>query len=76
MKHIIVIETADGEDGLTPQPMSNFDQEVLTRTVELFLETEKRIGFVQTRFNVSSAIAAIHEMYGAPAWNPNDIPSR
>lgn len=76
MKHIIVIETADGVDGMTPHPMSTFEQEVLSRTIELFLETEKRVGFVQSRFNVSSAIAAVHEMYGAPAWDPNDIPSR
>ncbi len=76
MKHIIVIETADGVDGLTPHPMSAFEQEVLTRTIDLFLETEKRVGFVQCRFNVSSAIAAVHEMYGAPVWDPNYIPSQ
>ena len=74
MKHVIVIETVDPNCG--GKKMSELDQEILTRTVELFLDTERRVGFVQSRFNVSSAIAAVHEMYGAPAWDPNDIPSR
>jgi hypothetical protein len=67
MKHVIVIETSDD------RPMSN-------RTLRLFqaqaicalhdLATKHAgLSFIDTRFNVLSAIAATHEMYNAPAWD-------
>jgi hypothetical protein len=46
------------------------------KIVDVTVTEEHGTCAVQTRFNVSSAIAAIHEMYGAPKWDPNDIPSR
>lgn len=68
MKHVIIINTSDYPDGL---PLSAKDQQVLLRVVDLWLETEGRLGYVQSAFNVSSATAAVHEMYNLPKWDPN-----
>lgn len=76
MKHIIVLGTADGEDGMTPRPIPDWLEKFIEKIVDLTVTEEHGICAVQTRFNVSSAIAAIHEMYGAPKRDPNDIPSR
>lgn len=76
MKHIIVIETADGEDGRTPHPIHEWTQEFIEKIVDQIVTDARGTCVVQTRFNVSSAIVAVHEMYGASSWNPNDIPSR
>ena len=70
MKHVIVIETVDEVAGGLPLHQS--DQEVLIRAVELFFEIEKKTACVYGRFNQQSAIAAIHEIYGAPKWNPEN----
>ena len=67
MKHVIVFETSD--DG---RSLSETDQSVLVRTIELWLEIEGRVGWAQGKFNVPSAIAAIHEMYGAPKYDPEN----
>ena len=75
MKHVIVIETSDpGYYG--GRSLKQSDQDVLERVVELFFEVENLTCCVRSKFNQSSAIAAIHDLYGAPAWDPNDIPSR
>lgn len=65
MKHIIVICTVDDERGVLPFDLQN----VLERAVEIGIE-ESGHGpvSINSRFNVSSAIAATHEMYGAPEW--------
>lgn len=76
MKHIIVIETADGVDGLTPHPIPYWLEEFIQSIVDRTVLDQHGTCVVQTKFNVSSAIAAVHEMYGAPSWNPNDIPSQ
>lgn len=75
MKHIIVIETADGLDGSSPRPIPSWLEEFIQTIVDQSILDQHGICVVRTRFNVYSAIAAIHEMYGAPPWNPNDIPS-
>jgi hypothetical protein len=69
MKHVIVIETVDEIAGGLPLKQS--DQDVLERAVELFFEIEHRSCCVRSSFNQSSAIAAVHEMYNAPKWDPN-----
>ena len=76
MKHIIVIETADGIDGLTLRPIPGWLEEFIQKLVDDQIMNEHGVCVVHTKFNVRSAIAAIHEMYGAPTWNPNDIPSK
>ena len=67
MKHIIVIETVDYPAGKFIAPDL---QSVLCRAVEIGVEEAHGSCFVNARFNVDSAIAAVHEMYNAPKWEP------
>lgn len=76
MKHVIVIETADGDDGMTPNPISGDLQDMIVSIVDDLVCVNHSLCVVHSRFNVRSAIAAVHDMYGAPAWSPNDTPSR
>lgn len=67
MKHVIVIETVDVSEGGHIVGLET------RRAVELAVEgmIEKvtgKICIANSRFNVSSAIAAVHEMYGALEW--------
>ena len=62
MKHIIVIETVDGK------PLPEKLQAVLIRAVDIGVSGGHGICWVQGKFNVDSAIAAVHEMFNAPAW--------
>jgi len=64
VKHVIVIETVDPEAG--GKPISDSLQKALERAVEFGVEAEHGVCFVASRFNVQSAIAAIHKMYGLP----------
>ena len=65
MKHVIVVETVDVEDG--GQPIPEDLQKVLLRAVEIGVE--EGLGnthnpcFVRGKFNVLSVTAAIHQMY-------------
>lgn len=74
MKHVIIIETADGEDGLTPRPIPEWLQEFIKKLIDGQISTKHGACVIRSQFNVQSAIAAVHEMYGAPAWDPTDIP--
>jgi hypothetical protein len=65
MKHVIVIETCDPPEG---GPISNGLQSVLLRAVEIGVQEGHGVCFVQGKFNVVSAITAVHEMYNAPEW--------
>ena len=67
MKHVIVIETVDEVAGGLKLRQS--DQDVIVRAVELFFEIENRPACVISRFNVSSALDAFHELYGLPPWS-------
>lgn len=63
MKHVIIIETVDG---------FRIDiklQNVLERALEIGVEEAVGPCAVYGRYNVQSAIAATHEMYGAEPWN-------
>ena len=63
MRHVIVIETPDRQGGNgIPEKL----QAVLTRAIEIGVEEAHDICFVHARFNVDSAIAAVHEMYNVP----------
>ena len=64
MKHVIVICTVDDERGVIDSQL----QKVLERAVEIGVEEAGHPCYVQSRFNVKSAIAATHEMYNAPEW--------
>ena len=68
MKHVIVIETVDEEAG--GAPIDPKLQEVLVRALEIGIEEAHGSCCVSWRFNVPSAIAAVHEMYGASKWDP------
>ena len=69
MKHVIVIETVDEEAG--GKPLADFTAERLLVGVEYIIrEWHHETCFIQSRFNVSSATAAVHEMYGLTPWNP------
>lgn len=65
MKHVIVIETVDSQDGVIDKEL----QRALMRAVEIGVE---EIGgascVVLGSFNAKSAIAATHEMFNAPKW--------
>ncbi len=63
-------------DGLTPRPIPKWLEEFLQELVDSQVSGSHGSCVVRTKFNMSSAIAAVHEMYGAPSWNPNDIPSK
>jgi hypothetical protein len=65
MKHVIVIETVDGEKGEIKSMLQN----VLLRVCEMGITDLGMVCHVQGKFNVDSAIAATHEMYNAPKWN-------
>ena len=67
MKHVIVIETVDSQDGVIPIDLSR----ILLRVVEMGIEDTGRVCFVHGKFNAESAIAATHELYNAPKWEPN-----
>jgi hypothetical protein len=66
VKHVIVIETPDGKN--IPDRLAA----VLVRAVEIGVTEGHSICFVQARFNFDSAVAAVHEMYNAPKWEPNE----
>ena len=66
MKHVIVIETPDDD-----RPLPTTLQQALMRAAEIGCELEGITCFVHGRFNEKSAIAAVHEMYNAPKWNPD-----
>ena len=67
MKHVIVICTVDDERGNIPPKL----QKVLTRAIEIGIEEDGHGEcYIQTAFNVESAIAATHEMFNAPPWKP------
>lgn len=62
MKHVIIIEAVDG---------SRIDlklQNVLERALEIGVEESVGPCAVYGKFNVQWAIAATHEMFGAPEW--------
>ena len=65
MKHVIVIETPET---ITISPLR---QDVLEGAIEGVLSGQSSSTFIQCRFNVDSAIAAVHEMYNAPKWEPD-----
>ena len=64
MKHIIVIQTPDGI------PMEYWLRHSLLDLIERQVKIQHECCLVSSRFNVSSAIAAVHEMYGAWKWDP------
>ena len=66
MKHVIVIETPD--DIYHPLPTQL--QQALMKVAEIGCEMEGITACVRGRFNEPSAIAAVHEMYFAPKWDP------
>jgi len=59
------IETLDPPDG-KPIPWRLEDK--LTNRLEALVLESHGLCAVLSRFNVPSAIAAVHEMYGAPEW--------
>jgi hypothetical protein len=66
MKHVIVIDTVDLDAG--GQSIPKELQDVLVRALEIGIEEFHGVCCVTSRFNVDSAIATVHEMYGAPKW--------
>jgi hypothetical protein len=68
MKHVIVIETSDDRP-LNKRTLCLFRAQAICALHDL---ATKYVGlsFINTRFNVSSATVAIHEMYNLPPWNP------
>ena len=64
MKHVIVIETTD----IPPTHIGDQLQKILLRVCEMGCEDEGISAVAYGRFNVTSAIGALHEMYGAPEW--------
>jgi hypothetical protein len=67
MKHVIVIETSDPPDG---KPFPRWLQQLILGKIENVVEERHGLCFTQSRFNVSSATVAIHEMYSLPPWDP------
>lgn len=63
MKHVIVLCTSDERE-----PIDEHLQRYLVSRIEKALDAVSVEHYIQSSFNVSSAIAAVHEMYGAPAW--------
>ena len=71
MKHVIVIETPD--EGFDGRPIPISTQNALEEAVEFVLfDLHGPSYFVRGFYNRPSAIAAVHEMYGAPEWKPNE----
>lgn len=70
MKHIIIIETVDPSEP-TGKEMSETLAELLLREVEQDVENLHGTCAVYGVFNQDSAIAALHELYGAPKWEPD-----
>jgi hypothetical protein len=68
MKHVIVIDTVDPEAGGHELDLSF--QCALEGEIEDRVRRRYGICLVHSRFNVKSAIGAVHEMYGAPKWDP------
>ena len=68
VNHVIVIETVDEEAG--GAPIDPKLQEVLVRALEIGIEEFHGPCCIYGRFNVSSVIATVHEMYGASKWDP------
>jgi hypothetical protein len=68
MKHVIVINTVDPPEG---KPLSIPFQTDLIQKIEKLVQAEvgKDLRYTVDRFNVDSAIEAVHEMYNAPKWN-------
>ena len=64
MKHVLVIETVDVVAG--GRKISSRLEGVLVRALEIGVEEAPGPCFIQSRFNVSSALAALHELYGVP----------
>jgi hypothetical protein len=58
MKHVIVLGTLGP---ITPRQVR-----MIEAVFDDYLYSE-----IETKFNVDSAIAAVHEMYDAPKWNPD-----
>lgn len=73
MKHIIVIETVDESEG--GKRIDHQLANLLEHNIEQIVGNNLGICVVEASYNNASAIATIHEMYGAPVWDPNDIPS-
>lgn len=67
MKHVIVITTADAPEGPEIHPM--LAHYIESRIEKALLNIAEMDCFIQSRFNVDSAIEATHEMYNAPKWN-------
>ena len=68
MRHVIVIETV-GES--IPAYLPDRFQADVIATLDRMVRKYKGESFIQTKFYVESAIAAIHEMFNAPKWDPN-----
>lgn len=64
MKHVIVIETPDPPEG---KPLTPDIEDFLEGALAITLPTPF---YIQRKFNVDSAIAAVHEMYNSK-WEPN-----
>lgn len=70
MKHVIVIETVDPSEGGFPVCKSL--ESFLIGFIEGRMDEALGVCVVRSMFNAQSAIAAVHEMYGAPKWNPEE----
>jgi len=64
VRHVIVIETPDRSRSGDEIPEKL--QAALIRAIEIGVTEAHDVCFVQARFNVDSAIAAVREMYNVP----------
>jgi hypothetical protein len=65
MKHVIVIETSDVEAGGREIPPSQ-ERALVSIVDEALTNLSNRECFIRSIFNVPSALAAVHEIYGVP----------
>lgn len=65
MKHLIVIETADGRVPAPEEGELDFQTHII-KTIEALVEHYCGECFIQSRFYEKSALAACHEMFNAP----------
>lgn len=68
MKHVIVIETSDDRP-MSERTLCLFRAQAICALHDLATK-HAGLSFIETRFNVSSAAVAIHEMYNLPPWDP------
>lgn len=66
MKHVIVIETADNAE------FSGYVEHRIKQRISDVLLANNISCVTYSKFFVESAIAAVHEMYNAPKWDPNN----